>query len=404
MALSLESEIDQKLLNVRLGALTSVIIAIVINVISFYIPSAFDQTEDSTSRNVSIQILIIIMTITVIVFVTVIFILIQFGGIKTNNFKSITASIVYDAKTGELTHYPDTLPQSLVRQVVNASEKYDKNIRERIIHAAKIEFGKIERTILIDFAELLALYQISSLLTLAPQELLKCAKQITKLPLGLDDNTVISIIKEHRNDRDLYLATGNTTNFLMPEGYSISVVRQPRYDHPEFRRMTLFDAYSKITINYHVGGLRLLNSMQPGGPSPEVGGIPVPPYYKEDMMTRFLESGLISARFHYDVKSEVRFSRLILFIIMIGLWPINSSIRRSIALIDFIMQGIVTPHYGSIDTTDFEIKEREYLKEKFIVETLLRLRSYLDKKEKSDNDASIDNSDTKADSDNADNH
>lgn len=350
---------------VRLIVITSVIVALVISVLSFYFPSYPYYT----------------LAVFLIVVIIVIFISVNLSDMKTTRSREIHAMFVYDGATGEITDYPNHIVQDIIRQAIKAVSEHDATLISRIINPPELAnpLSK-ERGVFIDLAELVLLRQVSLVLALLPEAYERYFVRISQLPLGFMDNSIVKpLVTTLRDERKVRMsAINNLDSFEIPKGSRFEVSRNPRYAVPTYRQLVLSNRYARIKVEYSVSGLMPVSSMNAGVPAPEIGHMPINPYFEEDAFKRFTAHGLRIATFHYHVRAELLHSKLYLFLMVLGIRPWSTSIRTFLSFIDYFVNNLDKSPFGSIDTERFAEQERNYWEHKFIVETLQQLKQFLD--------------------------
>lgn len=378
--MALVEEVQGKIQAARLIVLTSLIVALVVNILAFYFVSYPYYT----------------IVILLFLVVMMIFISIHFSEIKTTRSREVSTLFVYDGKTGEITDYPDHIVQHIISQAVRVVSKVDSTLKSRIISPPTlVEPASKERTVFIDLAELVLLRQISTLLSMLPEGYDREFEELSQLPSGFIENSIIKpIVTVLRDERDVRIsAISNLDKFKVPKGSKFEVSQNPRYVFPDYRRMVLSNRYIRMTIDYHVSGLTFVSSMTSGTPSPEIGHLPINPFYFDDALKRFEEHGLRMASFYYQINTELLRPTLSLFLLILGLPP-SKTIRTFFSFADYFLQNFDKSFFGSISIETFANREKDYWERKFTIETLWQLKHFMDdfekrnKTEKSENDQS----------------
>lgn len=169
-------DIHDKIQNARLVALTSVIVAIAVNIIAVY----FINHPLAT------------IVAVVAIFIFTIFLLIYFSGFNTSISGSFVTRIICDGETGELTNYPDHVTQSFIRQTVDILDSQGQNVKPRIVEA--LSQPLTERNILTELAEVIILSQISTLISFAPREYIQEFEETSNLPPPMHENSIVMSI------------------------------------------------------------------------------------------------------------------------------------------------------------------------------------------------------------------
>jgi hypothetical protein len=112
---------DEKIRNARFTAITSVIIALGINLVASFMLTQYWY----------LSIIIFIATSIITIFV-----LTSYSEIKTSRTHNILSTIVFDSKTGELTDYPDYVVQHFMRQTINVLKDKDPYIALNIANSS----------------------------------------------------------------------------------------------------------------------------------------------------------------------------------------------------------------------------------------------------------------------------
>lgn len=367
--MALLEEAQKRVQDVRLVVITSLIVALAVNILAFYfIPFPY----------LTVLILVLMVVITI-------WILIYFSGIRTSKSREVHTLVVYDGKTGEITQYPGHIVQDMIRQAVKVVGKHDLTLVPRIISPASlVNPASNERTVFIDFAELILLRQVSSLSAWLPDEYEKYFEELKQLPSGFMENSVIKpLVTTLRDKREVLLsAINNLDKFKVPKGCKFEVTQNPRYVVPDYRRMILSNRYIKITVDYHVSGLTFISSMTAGTPVPEIGHLPINPYFFEEAMKRFEEHGLRIGSFYYHVNVELLRPKLHLILLILGIYPWSKTIRIYLSFVDYFIANFNRTDFGPIDTDRFVGREKEYWEHKFTIETLWQLKHFMDEVEK----------------------
>jgi hypothetical protein len=370
--MSLLRDAHEKIQSARLVVITSVVIALALNLLANF-----------TSYPGVITIVFVLFIIAAV------FIAIQLADVQTEGICEVGTSIVYDSKAGEITDYPSHITQDIVRQAVRVLSKYDANVIERIKNPPFFTNpASRERSVFADIAELILLRQISSLLMLIPSDYEKDFKKIDKLPSGFLENPIINpLVTTLKKERDVIIsAINNLDEFYIPKSCSLTVGQNPRYVHPDYRQFILNNGLIKITINCHPSGNVTLSSMTSGTPVPEIGHIPINPYFYADAMKRFSERRLRIATFYYYVHAELLRPKICLFLMFFKIPPWNRKIRNSLDFIDYVVKNFSRTPFGSIEVDDNIEKERVYWEHRFTMETLWRMKLFLDEYEKKKQD------------------
>ena len=180
---------------VQLVVITSAIIGLAINILAFYFSS-------NPYHAALAFFLIVVVTIRIVI---------NLSGIKTNKTCEIHTLVVYDGKTGEITQYPGHIVQDIIRQAVEVVSKHDATLIQRIINPPSlIDPSSKERTVFIDFAELILLRQVSTLLARLPDEYESHFEELKQLPSGFMDNSIIKpLVTDLREKRDVLISVIN---------------------------------------------------------------------------------------------------------------------------------------------------------------------------------------------------
>ena len=367
--MALAKEAQKRVQDVRLVVITSLIVALAVNILAFYFIS-FPY-----------------FTVLVLVLLTVITIwtLIYFSGIRTSKSREIHTLVVYDGKTGEITQYPGDIVQDIIRQAVEVVGKHDATLIARITSPCSlVNPSSKERTVFIDFAELILLRQVSSMLAWLPEEYEKHFEELKQLPSGFMENNIIKpLVTTLRDKREVLLsAINNLDKFNVPRGCKFEVAQNPRYVVPDYRRMVLSNRYIKITVDYHVSGLTFVSSMTSGTPVPEIGHLPINPYFFNEATKRFEEHGLRMSSFYYHVNVELLRPKLHLMLLILGIRPCSKTIRTFLSFADYFIDNFDKSSFGSIDIKKFVGSEKEFWEHRFTIETLWQLKHFLEEMEK----------------------
>jgi len=353
----------------RLVVITSTIIGLAINILPFYFSSYPYHAALAF-------VLIVVVTIRIVI---------NLIGIKTNKTCEIHTLVVYDGKTGEITQYPGHIVQDIIRQAVEVVSKHDATLIQRIINPPSlIDPSSKERTVFIDFAELILLRQVSTLLARLPDEYEGHFEELKQLPSGFMDNSIIKpLVTDLREKRDVLLPViNNLDKFKVPKGSKFEVTQNPRYVMPDYRRMILSNRYIRITVDYHVSGLTFVSSMSSGTPVPEIGHLPINPYLFDEAMKRFEEHALRIGHFYYHVKVELLNPKLCLMLLILGIPPWSKSILTFLSFGEYFIDNFDKTSYGSIDINKFVGPEKEYWEQRFTIETMWQLKHFLKDMEK----------------------
>lgn len=233
--MALVKEAQKRVQDVRLVVITSLIVALAVNILAFYFVSFPYFT---------VLVLVLLAVITI-------WILIHFSGIRTSKSRGIHTLVVYDGKTGEITQYPGDIVQDTIRQAVEVVGKHDATLIGRITSPPSlVNPSSKERTVFIDFAELILLRQVSSMLARLPEEYEKHFEELKQLPSGFMENTIIKpLVTVLRDKREVLLsAINNLDKFNVPMGCRFEVAQNPRYVVPDYRCMVLSNRYIRITV------------------------------------------------------------------------------------------------------------------------------------------------------------
>lgn len=367
--MALVKEAQKRVQDVRLVVVTSLIVALAVNILAFYFISFPFFT-------VLVLVLLVVVTI---------WTLIQFSGIKTSKHCEIHTLVVYDWKTGEITQYPGHIVQNIIRQAVEVIGKHDATLIPRITSPPSlVNPSTKERTIFIDFAELILLRQVSLLLAWLPEEYEEHFEELKQLPSGFMENSIIkSLVTTLRDKREVLLsAINNLDKFNVPRGCKFEVAQNPRYVVPDYRRMVLSNRYIRITADYHVSGLTFVSSMTSGTPVPEIGHLPINPYFFDEAMKRFEEHGLRMGSFYYHVNVELLRPKLHLMLLILGIRPWSKTIRTFLSFADYFIDNFDKSLFGSIGIEKFVGPEKEFWEHRFTIETLWQLKHFLEETEK----------------------
>jgi hypothetical protein len=367
--MALAKEAQKRAQDVRLVVITSLIVALAVNILAFYF---------ITFPYLTVLVLVLLSVITI-------WILIYFSGIKTSKSSEIHTLVIYDGKTGEITQYPGDIVQDIIRQTVAVVGKHDATLKARITSPPSlVNPSSKERTVFIDFAELILLRQVSSMLAWLPEEYEKHFEKLKQLPSGFMENNIIKpLVTTLRDKRDVLLsAMNNLDKFNVPTGCKFEVAQNPRYFAPDYRRMVLSNRYIRITVDYHVSGLMPVSSMTPGTPVPEIGHLPINPYFLNDAMERFQEHSLRLSSFHYHVNVELLRPKTHLMLLILGVRPWSKTIQAFLSFADYFIDNFDKSFFGSIDIEKFVGPEREFWERRFTTETLWQLKHFLEEMEK----------------------
>lgn len=367
--MELVEEAQKRVQDIRLVVFISLIIATAVNILAFYFIS-------DTFLTVLVLVLLAVITI---------WTLIHFSGIRTSKSREIRTLMVYDGKTGEITEYPGYIVQDIVRQSVEAVGKNDSTLMTRIISSPSLVGpSSKERTVFIDFAELILLRQISWLLALLPHEYEKYFEELKQLPSGFMENSIIKpLVTTLRDEREVLVSViNNLDKFNVPKGSKFEVTQNPRYVITDHRRMVLSNQYIKIDIDYGVSGLTFISSMTSGTPVPEVGHLPINPYFFDDAMQRFEKHSLRIGSFYYHVNVELLHPKWNLMLLILGIYPCSKTIRTFLSFADYFIDTFDKTSFGSIDIEKFMGPEKEYWEHRFTIETLWQLKHFMEDMDK----------------------
>jgi len=367
--MTLVEEARKGVQDARLVVITSLIIALAINILAFYFSSFPYHTA---------LVLVLLVVVTIGIFI-------HFSGIKTNKTCEIHTLVVYDGKTGDITQYPGHIVQDIIRQAVEVVSKHDATLIQRIISPPSlIDPSSKERTVFIDFAELILLRQVSTLLAWLPDAYERYFEELKQLPSGFMENSIIKpLITKLRDKKEVLLSViNNLDKFKVPKGSKFEVTQNPRYVIPNYRRMILSNRYIRITVDYHVSGLTFVSSMISGTPVPEIGHLPINPYFFDEAMKRFDEHALRIGSFYHHIKVELLKPKLYLMLLILGIPPWSKSILTFLSFGDYFIDNFDKTSYGSIDINKFVGPEKEYWEHRFIIETLWQLKHFLKDMEK----------------------
>ena len=168
---------EDKLRNSRLLALTTVIIAVVVNIISVYV---INYTE-------------ITVIVVVILFIITVLIVTYYSGFKTTRSTEILARVVYDESTGEITNYPENVVQTLLRQTFNNISAEDPGIRASLLTSGQ---RSEETKTFIEMVEVVILSQVSYLLESLPANYMADFSESMSLPPEYLKNSIIRAIRK----------------------------------------------------------------------------------------------------------------------------------------------------------------------------------------------------------------
>jgi hypothetical protein len=355
-------DIHGKIQNARLVALTSVIVAIAVNIIAVYF-------VDYPLATVGAILVIFIITV---------FLLTYLSGFNTTISGNFVTRIICDGETGELTNYPDHVTQSLIRQTVDILDSQGQNVKPRIVEA--LGQPLTERNILTEIAEVIILGQISTLLSTAPREFLQEFEETSNLPPPVSENSVVMSILRIDNAVTRHGLINEFRGFWLPRGGSFNISQNPNRRFPSFRRISIVNRFIRISVDYQVSGHWPMPSMRRSVPFSEIGGIPVSPEYENDLIQRF-SHGIFLVLFSYDIHAELTRPRLYLFGIMLGIPRLNRRIYNFLSFLNYFMDNIHDTPFGSLDVRGTENYLKERMNYDFIINTLRDLKSFF-KREK----------------------
>jgi hypothetical protein len=366
---TLVKEAQKTVQGARLVVITSVIVALAVSILAFYFIS-FPYFA------VFVLILLVVVTI---------WTLIHFSGIRTSERREIHTLVVYDGKTGEITDYPGHIVQDIIRQAVQVVGKHDATLIPRITSPTSlVNPSNKKRTVFIDFAELILLRQLSFLLTMLPEEYENHFEELKQLPSGFMENNIIKPLVTTLKDKKevLVSAINNLDKFNVPKGCKFEVAQNPRYVAPDYRRMVLWNRYVRITVDYQVSGLTFISSMTSGTPVPEIGHLPISPYFFDEAMKKFKEHSLRMSSFYYHVNVELLRPKLHLMLLILGIRPWSETIRCFLSFADYFVDNFDKSFFGSIDIEKFVGPEKQFWEHRFTIETLWQLKHFLEEMEK----------------------
>jgi hypothetical protein len=373
------NQFDDRLGNIRIILLTSIIIAVAVNVVSFYIVN-----------NTEITIIIII-----ILFLITVFMLIILSGFETTRYHEIYTAVLYDGTTGEITNFPDNAVQTLIRQTLQRVQAQEPEIQS-VLSSGGTAFN--EPSIFIEMAEIIILSQVRHLFNnmsfLKPEYLVDFIES-QKLPSEYQKNSIIkairaTILKDNRAGDSLI---DTFEAYWKPKNGSLTISHSA-YNRPsESRRIVLQNPYIRITIDYHLALNTYLSYvkhwLRHGAPFPDIGGIAIDPRYQAEALKRHKDHELRLVSFSYEVKTEIRKSMILLFTAILKIPPWRKNLKRYLSLLNYFIDNLDYTPIGSIDSRSSEAYEREELERRFILESMALLREYLDR----DDRPSRDNSD-----------
>lgn len=369
--MTIVEEVQKGVQNILLVVITSVILAITVNILALDLISFPHLT---------------VLIVGLLVVVTI-WILIHFSGIKTDKTCEIRTLVVYDKKTGEITHYPRHIVQDIIRQAVEVVSKHDATLIQKIINPPSLtDPSSKERSVFTDFAELILLHQVCTLLAWLPDEYDSHFEELKQLPSGFMDNSIIKpLVTDLRGDRDVLISMiNNLDKFKVPTGSTFEVTQNPNYVMPDYRRMILSNRYIRITIDYRVSGLISILSMSLGPPVPEIGHLPINPYFINEAMKKYEEHGLWTCHFYYHVKMELINTKLCLMALILNIPSWSRSILTFLSFGEYFIDNIDKTPFGSIDINKFVGPEKEYWEHEFTIETMWKLKNFLKDMEKKD--------------------
>jgi hypothetical protein len=364
----MQTEIEDKLRNSRVLVITSVIIAVAVNIIAVYVVNY---------PEISVIVVVVIFIITVLA-VT------YYSGSKTTISTDILARVLYDGRTGEITNYPDNVVQTLIRQTFNNISTADPQIKDSLVSFGKGSEYKDTPTF-IEMAEVIVLSQISNLLSSMPAEYMGDFSESKSLPPEYLNNSIINAIQK-TTFKDKRMADSMISSFescWLPKNGSFTISRDAFDNSTQARLLTLQNRYTRIGVVYQISQ----NVYHPlvhhwlvhGTPFTEIGDIAINPIYQADALKRLKENELRSVSFSYNVKAEIRNPMLSLFVLMLGIPLLSKALKRSISFIEYFVENLHSTFFGSIDLRLSESYERERLERRFILESMTELRNSLGK-------------------------
>ncbi|MGC1929258.1 MAG: hypothetical protein WA667_09810, partial [Candidatus Nitrosopolaris sp.] len=273
-----QNEMGDKLRNARLVAITSVIIALAVNIIGVY---AVNYPE-------------ITVIVIVVIFIITVFVLIYFSGFETTKYSEIHTCVLYDGTTGEITDYPDNVVQTLLRQTLNKITLQEPTIKARL---SSFGIGSEEIAIFIEMAEVVILSQISNLLSSMPPDYLADFLPLSSPPEYLKNSIIRTIKDTILKDKSAATSMINSfESYWLPKNGSFTISHDVFNRPSQARLITLQKKYIRINITYQVTQNVYLSSVKHwlmhGAPFTEISDIAINPRYQADALKRLTEHQL----------------------------------------------------------------------------------------------------------------
>jgi len=351
--------------NARFTIITSVIIALAVNLAASYI---FSQ-----------QFVMFFIILGISIGATV-YVLAHYSRVLETRMLHILVNLIYDRKTGKLTDYPDYVVQHLIRQTMSVISKGNPNIDSEIREASIVELNDSSKGILIDTCETIIVSQILSLLESRPAEYLNDFELSDDLQKELNNN-IIAEIHKINDPSDLQIVLNRFDKIWRPRHGNLSIRRRQDNKSSTPSSIILQNKYVRITVDYGISHLRILPYVRREASFMELAGLPIDPRYWDDANQRLIDHGLLLASFEYYVRAEFRKRKLFTIILMLNIWP-SKNVSRSFSFLNYFVDNIASTSFGSIDIRDNQYQEKSRLDNKFIMESLRRLSRHMDILEK----------------------
>jgi len=362
--LSLTQDVLSKIENVKIALLTSILIAVIVNILAnFWFVSPL-----YTLAGIGVTILLAS------------FIMVKLGQIQTETIETIDITLIYDIEKCEFIKYPDLYaPQNLARQAFKALSKRDSTIKEGLKFVPRP--GSKEIPIFTHLAEYIILQMLSYKTPEAEYEFFKSFRKVSfkDLPQDLKCNPVISGIANLKNPIDITerALVHNINNIYLPKDSKLRVGKHSLYVTSDARSLVLEGKMYRISIEYHTSALCPISSLQTG-PLPRLGVLPINNYYLDDAMKKLGKLRYIS--YHLRIKGEIKHKTMYLLLMLLEPFftkVFRKPIKRKVLLHLNFIEKVIRSLKKDADFNIYIVNEGLKQRDRYIIDTLFSIRNLL---------------------------
>jgi hypothetical protein len=248
-------------------------------------------------------------------------------------------------------------------------------------------FANKKRTILVDIAELIIIYQLLLATKSLPSRYLLKTKRLDSAPPEFDDNKILQWAREHSGEPEIRNSIlGSLFPIDLPKAFQLRGGRHPKSDHPNIRFVHFSSRAASLEIGITALTSMPLSSVSSDGATMNVGGIVMNPSFREIILKKHAERALWAARFTYEIAITINSPTLAFLGLFFHMPFISNWIRDAIGLLERMKPEILQGTYGPIDFGASQAELSASLQRAYTNETLFKIRKYLDKNDENNKD------------------